>query len=31
MMGYSDISTGMIYTHIIKSTTKKDSKIPLNF
>lgn len=31
LMGHSDIKTTMIYTHTVKSTTKKEAKSPLDF
>lgn len=31
LLGHSDVRTTMIYTHTIKSTTKKDRKSPLDF
>jgi len=31
LLGHSDVRTTMIYTHTIKSTTKKDAKSPLDF
>ncbi len=31
MLGHSDVRTTMIYTHTIKSKTKKDKKSPLDF
>ncbi len=31
LMGHSDIRTTMIYTHTVKSTTKKEAKSPLDF
>ena len=30
-LGHSDVRTTMIYTHTIKSQTKKDAKSPLDF
>lgn len=31
LMGHSDVRTTMIYTHTVKSTTKKEAKSPLDF
>ena len=31
LLGHSDVRTTMIYTHTIKSTTKKEAKSPLDF
>lgn len=31
MLGHSDVRTTMIYTHTVKSKTKKDKKSPLDF
>lgn len=31
LLGHSDVRTTMIYTHTVKSTTKKDAKSPLDF
>jgi integron integrase len=31
LMGHSDVKTTMIYTHTVKSTTKKEAKSPLDF
>lgn len=31
LMGHSDIRTTMIYTHTVKSTTKKEAQSPLDF
>jgi len=31
LLGHSDVRTTMIYTHTIKSLTKKDAKSPLDF
>ncbi len=31
LLGHSDVKTTMIYTHTIKSQTKKEAKSPLDF
>ena len=31
LLGHSDVQTTMVYTHTVKSTTKKDPKSPLDF
>lgn len=31
LLGHSDVRTTMIYTHTVKSTTKKEAKSPLDF
>jgi integron integrase len=31
LLGHSDVKTTMIYTHTVKSTTKKEAKSPLDF
>lgn len=31
LLGHSDVRTTMIYTHTIKSMTKKEAKSPLDF
>ena len=31
LMGHSDVRTTMIYTHTVKSMTKKEAKSPLDF
>jgi site-specific recombinase XerD len=31
LLGHSDVRTTMIYTHTIKSQTKKEAKSPLDF
>jgi integron integrase len=31
LMGHSDVRTTMIYTHTVKSTTKKEARSPLDF